>query len=244
MKIINFFKSLFHIFIFLYMLFFFYWQGKNYETIFYEIPHIIKIGIPFSIKEFCYQDMNGEFSGIIIDILDEIFVKKLNINIDYTCIENSNELCDCILNVSGKKSNKNSFIYSNSILDYITLLQIKKNKKNNTKIISLKNDILYLLNPKEKNSLFVDSIEEAITLLKFSDDYDLLISQIYYNDIKKIIIKKNDKIENYEIKKIKKKIKSVNLLFNNKLYWLIILFNTVLRKFKKDQNELQSIKYF
>ena len=241
MQIDNILKSFLHFFIAIYWIFIFYWQSKNYETIIYDIPYIIKIGIPFSIKDFCYQDINGEFSGKIIDILNTIFIKKLNINIEYVCTQNNNEFCHCILNISKKQNSKKLWLHSNSILDHIPLLKIQynnnNNNNNNNNIVALKNDVLFLFNEKKKNYIFLDSIEEIIIFLEINADYYLLISEIYYNDIKKTILKKNN-IKNYTIKKIKKKINFINLLFHNTLYWLIIFFNIILHKLKKDQNEL------
>jgi hypothetical protein len=244
MRIINFFRSAFHFFILTYWIFLFYWQSKNYENILYENPYIIKIGIPFSIKEFCYQDINGEFSGIVIDILNELFIKKLNIHVDYVCIENNTEFCHCILNVSNQKKGNFIWLHSNPILKHITLLKIKKNTTKNTKFISLKTDVLFLLHANKKNYVFVDSIKEAITFLDNHNEYDLLISTIYYNNIRKTILEKNNKIEDYQIKKIKKKFTLINILFYHTLYWLVNFFNTALHTLKKDQNEPQSINCF
>lgn len=244
MKINNIITFIFHFFIFFYIFFLFYWQSKNYKTNLYFIPYILKIGIPLSIKELCYQDIYGEFSGSIINLLDLIFIKKLNMNIEYVYIQDTNDYFDCILSISEKSfNNQNILIHSEFILDVIPLLEIKKKNTNKKKIVTIKNDLLYYLHNSTDEYLFVDSIAEAITYLELKNEYVLLISQSYYNYFNDGIIQKNYRLEDYTINIIQKKIKPVNLLFNYRLYWLLDFFNKIILQLRRNTNELQSIKY-
>ena len=112
--------------------------------ILYSIPSVLKIGIPTFNKEFFYQDINGEFSGTIIDVLNRLFIKKLNINIEYLSIGNHNEYYDCVLQIGREDIDyKNRFIYSNEIIFEIPMLLVNKNNKKNKKIVTIKNDLLY-----------------------------------------------------------------------------------------------------
>ena len=234
MKIISIIKFIFHFFIFFYMFYLFYWQSKNYKMILYSIPSVLKIGIPTFNKEFFYQDINGEFSGTIIDVLNRLFIKKLNINIEYLSIGNHNEYYDCVLQIGREDIDyKNRFIYSNEIIFEIPMLLVNKNNKKNKKIVTIKNDLLYFFYINIEDYLFLDSIEEAILFLTEHENYDLLISKNYYNRIEGIIIEKNYKLENYSIKIINKKIDNLYLLFKPELYWLISFFNRVLLKLKE-----------
>ncbi len=229
MKILNLLKIIFHIFISFYIIFFFYWQSKNYELVLYSVPFVLKIGVPVLIKGFCYLNMDGRFSGILIDFLDDIFIKKLNMNIEYVYQEKNYEFCDCIINILCKEDNDNFFIQSNSIFSKLVFLEINKKNSKNKKIVSIKNDILYFIDLNLNNITYLNSLEDAAQFLELNSDYYLLISENYYNNCMKKIEEKFI-LKNYDIKKIEKNFNKINLLFNYKLYWLINFFNIVLEK--------------
>lgn len=221
MKIIN---LLFNFFIIFYMIFLFYWQGKNYKLNFFSMPFVYKIGIPFTIKYFTYKNIRNEFSGKIIDLLNVIFINKLNLKIEYIDIMDKHNNYDFILNLNGKMNQEIDYFHSNNITSEISSVIIynKKSKKNFG--IAIKNDLFYYIN-NENNYIFVNSLEEAYNFLNNNNDYFLILSEVYYNNNNNI----ND-TNKFIINKIKKKINGINLLFNERLYWLVHFFNKILSK--------------
>ncbi len=238
MRINYFLKIIFHFFIFCYLVFLFYYQSKSYNYSLFHSPIIFKIGLPILVKGFAYQDINGEFSGLMIDYLNNIFIKQLNINIEYYYIENNNDYYDCILDIDSfysKKKNDHFFLNSQVIFDELLLLKITK-KKNipTTQFVSIKSDILYFSHSDIKDIIFIDSLEEVFDFLKVNLDYGLLISPMYYNEFKGIREENIEMLQNYKIEKIYQKIPPVKVVFDFRLYWLIPYFNAIVSRLSKE----------
>jgi hypothetical protein len=248
MKYKYFAKLILHIIIFFYMIILFYWQSANYNNLFYRSNFILKIAFPFLIKGFCYENVHKEFFGSLVTCLNDIFLNKLLMNVDYFYCDEMIKMnnFDCLLVIDNVKKYKN-FIYSLSLCNEVNVLSFysKKRKLKCNSYIALQQDMLYYTYQKNENYVFFKTIKEAVDFFMLHSDYLFLCSHIYYNDVKNMLISKF-KEDQFGVDEISVKIKPLYLLFNNKLYWMVALFNRLMKQKKEKEYKygIKSINYF
>jgi hypothetical protein len=235
------------------MIFWFYIQGSyyNFSSFSVYIPKTIKVGCSFVIKGYFYQNLQNDFFGSIINILNELFIKLCNIKIDYFYFNDNEEsellAFDCILVMDNKKQYP-SFLYSIPFFEKVKVLEIKhKNEIKNKKFIGIKSDILYYTHLEDDEFIFFDSLNDACIFLALNKKYTLLLSEIYYQEMFSFFKEKDYNLNDYDFKRINKKIKIIYFIFKEKFYWFLFIFNNLLRQIKEKEginNGIRSINYF
>lgn len=220
---------LFHSFIFVLLVYFFYFQSKYPSLSLNPIPSKIKVGIPFYSNHFAYQTINGEFEGKSIELIKDIFKEK-NITLEFSFIENNNYIeYDCIINIEKNKIIKD-FLFSDDYCDTIedqTSIQKSNDSTIIKNILILQNDILSYVKIKgsdNKNIFIVNSLEEGCERL---NDSTVFIFDSFHSS-PELEEKMNKK--GFFVKTTAIPIQPLCMLFTPSLYNLLQDINHILRK--------------
>lgn len=160
----------------LYFFLLLYFHGQQFNTSIYDKPDIISIGFDFEVYSLIRCNEKGEYVGIFVDLMKEIFKKRLFKEIKFNKIEyGSNELLQykVLLNKNKKIFSSHFFIFSLPILtNYDFIIISRRDQQMNNLIgesarkVGMRGNVLYYFSKKDEDYEYVNSLEFCYNYLE------------------------------------------------------------------------------